>query len=722
MSNIPGKIENIKKLINNHKYSEALDNIEEIEQSKDLKNFEIIEILILKLKPLIETSSYEKSLQISYQILDESKKIGDNISELEGYIGIIESLNPLGRYSESFEVMKKGHEIFDKLNVCGDETLKRKGHFLFISGLTYQYINKLDEALANFKESLKIRYQVDEKMGIAYCLLHIGHVNQNRRSYDIAIKYYKQCLVYSEQFSLNMCSAWAYSHIAFANYHLDAFEEVFINVKRSLEISRELKNMHSEDFSLTVLGYYHFGKGNYSMSLDCFNRCLELRKKRGNNVEVGYVLESIGSVYSARGELLLAQLYAKKIFEIPEAINDVVAAPVFYKMIGKLYCETGNHEEGKAKLNKSIELYNNIKDFISSSRCLHYLISLSLDDNNIDSANNYFSSLKKIKDENLDNSQIHQIYQINNAKILMYYNMADEIKEAETILSIISKDSILDYEITVEAITILIEILLNSIIKSNTLNSIKEINILLEKMLEIGKIKNNYTIYCEALVYQAKLSLIELKFDQARRFFSEAQKIAQEKGLRLLSLYISKDHDDFLLNMNYWEKYCKNDEIVNRIEHSSPIFIFSKILRKLPLNIEESNDKRGFIFIWSGNGYELFRLKFDESKININDENVKKIISIFTLFDQEAILYSSSVDRIVYEEYTVIVRGKEHIKFGYAFLGPSHSAVKKLELFIESVWFLKDIWNELVKENLMNEKINGINIQYLEKIALKTFQ
>ncbi|GAH26837.1 unnamed protein product, partial [marine sediment metagenome] len=72
-------------------------------------------------------------------------------------------------------------------------------------------------------------------------------------------------------------------------------------------------------------------------------------------------------------------------------------------------------------------------------------------------------------------------------------------------------------------------------------------------MLAIAEKSHSYKVFCETFLLQAKLALLNLDVKAARRFLTQAQKIAESYGIKRLAIKISNEHDELLKQLNLWK-------------------------------------------------------------------------------------------------------------------------------------------------------------------------
>ncbi len=722
MTNISEKLEMIKNLNYDGKFEQALNELNDINEIDNLSNDEKKTLKKELINAYIRTADYQKSIKIANELREITHNENDYVNELIAISKLIESLTPIGNFSASLKYFQEGKELIEKFDVNNDELWEIKAYFLFVSGITYQKKNELGNALNLFQDSLKIRENINNEMGIAKCLLHCGNIALLKNEYEDAKGFFRRSIYYSSKFPLNMNTAWAYVHNAWA-YHQDGNLDMALdNAMKSLKIAEKLKNKHCKNYIYEVLGHSYLGKGKFSSALEWFNKSLFLRKIQGNPIDIAYSYCSIGTAYSLKGDIQLAHLYFGKTLEIPEIKDDPILNTRFLVMNGKLSGEQGEYGKSIKYLEDAIVIALETNDCVSVARCYHYLIYISLNQNEFEKAKAYLKNSEQLFYSNAHNNLVRQFYEVDQGLILKYSPRYRDKMIAQNFFSGIVQEGIIHIEITVEAMLNLCESLIFELETSGDESILKEINYNINQLLEIAEQESSSSLLSETLFFKAKLSLIELNIEDARRLLTESQKIADDQGLTRLAGKISNDHDSLLSQMENWEDFKKNKtSLQERVKYAKLNFLFSKMVRKLDNSTQEDNELPFFLVIFSNKGLDLFSLVFKDQKTGIKKRLISSFLSAFDTFGKEALSSTCSIDRIKYGEDTIIVRDRDPFKFGYAFKGFSYNAIKNLEFFIEMLTKSQHLWNCLIQSELTGRVPTSDELSSIQDMANKIF-
>ena len=111
-------------------------------------------------------------------------------------------------------------------------------------------------------------------------------------------------------------------------------------------------------------------------------------------------------------------------------------------------------------------------------------------------------------------------------------------------------------------------------------------------------------------------------------------------------------------------------------------------------------------------GRTIYSKQFSESK-PINKQLIGAFLSAINSFSQEVFSTEGYIERIKYNEYTLIFMPKDSILLCYAFKGESYHALQKLENFIQELESESQLWETI------NDPFSGITENHKMQISVK---
>ena len=208
---------------------------------------------------------------------------------------------------------------------------------------------------------------------------------------------------------------------------------------------------------------------------------------------------------------------------------------------------------------------------------------------------------------------------------------------------------------------------------------LEEVEETVEKLVEMAKEQQSYSLLTESYWLKAQLALVKLDIKKARNLLSQAQMIAEEKGLERLARKISSDHDQLLEQMDQWEELIAKDaSITERVKIANLEELMGWMARKREIKIDEKEDEPVMLLLVSESGLPIYSKHFGQT-IELQDILISGFLSSINSFVKEAFHAPGMVRRIMHDEYTLSINIIEPILFCYVYEGQSYTAMKKLD-------------------------------------------
>ncbi|MBY9006669.1 MAG: tetratricopeptide repeat protein [Candidatus Lokiarchaeota archaeon] len=723
---------NIEKYISHGKYQEALEKLLSIKKERSLSEEEIFTYKFLEIFICLDKGEFQKGREIADEMIKESKDKKNLIREVDAILGKTENSICLGLFDESLELIKTGETLLVNIK---DQTKKiisqKKAYFCFLKGRIYAEKYELYIAIEHLQESVKLRKETDDQFGLIFSLLNLGVSNGSIGNFNMARKYSEESLIIAKDLDVEVGIIWNLINLGGVEYHVRNLDKAISYAEQCLAICKPKDYKHSSTLCYDIIGHSLFEKGELDRALQFFKKSLDYRLKTGYMNLIAQSYFSIGNVYNQKGELKKSLEYFNKILKIPEVQEDLRSKPAYLTSIGKIYGDLGDFNTAKRYLLEAMDLLKGIKVHIfyflnfkvSLAKIYHYLIELSVNNNEIENLDHYLSELHEMSKEFTELKHIEQLYRLNKAIILKSSDRLMDKMEAGTIFKGIAEEEILDHEITIGAMTNLCDVLISELELTGDKRILQEIEQLSDKLLEIAKSQYLYDVLAETYFFKAKISLLHLNIDETRSLLTKAQNTANKYGLWALANKISNEHDTLLTHMDEWEaKIQQNIPLQERLDNVSHEFLFSKMVKSNFEDLSEETDIPVYLLIIKiEDGECLFSKSFQDG--NLDDSGlIAGFISAINLFGKEAFSSSGSIDRIKHGEHLIILQSKGDLLFGYVFKGQSYSAISKLNTFSDflaiSTNNFKNMLTSIQKENEIPEEMLSIITQLINRIFL----
>jgi tetratricopeptide (TPR) repeat protein len=590
-----------------------------------------------------------------------------------------------GKEEEALQVINE----FEKLEDIGPDD---KHYYRFLKGTLFYYMGR-------FQESLRIAEQDYQESR-----------NQNKSLFFIDSTFLKWL-------NLNM---------------LGRVPEVWEDVVFCEKLLKfELKEPNSEvklreGFIYFITGYFNILEQKYDKGIEHHKKSLGIFKNyEFPLVMIPHNLDGLGISYTAKGELDLALESFKKSLDLYKgsSIVTIIAKAGIYQNIGEILFQKGALDQAIEYYEKSLKIYKqNTTTLAVYNMGLNYykLVKVFLYKNSLEEVKECLVRFYQYLEKNKISKNFHW-YRLSRALILRSSSRVRDRAEAEKIL----KELIKAHKITKSKVTqrvpeefnwVLIDLCdfyLEELRLTNDLTIIDDIQPIVIKLLKQSQQTKSYTLQAQTYLLHGKISLLLMNMGDARRYLTQAQRIAEEHGLQLLAQEISTEHDKLLEQLDKWEDFKKsNAPISERMALASLDESLDLMQRRRAIKAPElTNEVPVLLLILAEGGILLFSYPFSD-EIRVDDELFGGFLSAITMFSDE--VFSEGLDRAMFGQYTVLMKNVADFSFCYVFKGQTYLAKKKLYNFTENFQKNTPMMQTLNKFNQTSQVIELNDFPFLE--------
>ncbi|MHA1986400.1 MAG: tetratricopeptide repeat protein [Promethearchaeota archaeon] len=555
-------------------------------------------------------------------------------------------------------------------------------------------------------------------------------------------------------------SLYLINNIEKADKVLQQAEELLKSLKEVSIINKDRREAHLFYFKGMSLDPSISPPGDVDLAIKHYNLCLNLAESHGNETLINAsLLRMAWNLLTIKGEHDIALDYIEKALALATETTDTIFITWALNMKGTLYNTIGD-------ISRSIPLYKqslamakelNHQPFISSSlnnmadayrmngeldqalecskQCveiilkidtprpianpLDFLIQILIEKGDHEQAQHYFTKLEQINSQ-LEDKSINQIYLYNKALLLKESSRISNRGKAEEVLKQILKDRIDFLEIEIRILLTLCDLLISELQMTGDLEVLEEVESYIARLLEIAENSNSFWVWGEAYLLQAKLALISLNFEEARRLMTKGQKLAQKYSLNLLATKISNEHDGLLKQLGIWENLKNSKAPLNeRIKLAGLNKQVENMIKRRVIDVSElSNEQPVFLLVVSEGGRPFFSQTFIEDQ-SFEDHLFGGFLSAINSFIGE--MFSEGLDRVIFGEHTILVNSLSPFFICYVFKGQSYSAQQRVGIFIDKIQNDKLTWETFNRFYQLNKEVQLTDIPTLESLIKEIF-
>ncbi|MHA1240905.1 MAG: tetratricopeptide repeat protein [Promethearchaeota archaeon] len=459
-------------------------------------------------------------------------------------------------------------------------------------------------------------------------------------------------------------------------------------------------------------------RGRYDLALEYTEKAMtQAKKTKFNHYWLGYCHCGIGVIHAQKCEYDLSFKHYMKSLAYFKQINNIWFIANLYNNLGGLHCIKGEFDIALNYLEEAIilwEPYPLLKD-----ACLDTLIWVSLEKGDDERAQKYFHCLENLVNEKKDR-HLEVLYQYNKALMLKRSTRIRDKAKAEELLKQVIETEGFYFETTISAYINLCDLLLAEFRVNNNTEVLEELYKYIDNLLTIAETSHSYFIFCNTFILQAKLALITLDLKAARRFLTQAQKIAESYGIKRLAMKISYEHDELLKKSKMWENLKESEiPLSERWKLAGLSEEIENLVKKRMITVPEaSKEEPVLLLIVSEGGVPFFSHSFIEDK-TFESHLFGGFLTTIDYFIKE--MFSEGLDRAVFGEHTLLMKALPPFFISYVFKGDSYYALQKLDYFNNRLEKEGEIWQNLLTSFQKNTTIQLKDEPLLETIITETF-
>ncbi len=547
-----------------------------------------------KVRTLLKEGEYTRAYEIiQSQLARGGRK--EKLVTLEILILKEELAWRVGKLDEGRDTIKKVEKLLSSgLGKNGEEPdlEKSKASHYSQAGVIYWYKGELDKALEYHQNSLRIREKLGDRSGILRALNNLGLVYWSKDKLDVAADFYQRSLKICEETNDQDGLSRVLNNLANISSALGNLDEALQYHERSLALKEKIAGKQDIALSLINIGVIFRLKGDIGRAEEYYNRSLAIQKHLSIGPEYALVLNNLGEIYTLKGELDEAlDLYQRSLL-IYEDMGNKEGISLTLMNIGDMYGRKGEPEIAFNYYRRSLSTAEEISNARLTASALAELIWLSLDyeDNNL--AEKYFSQLEKISDES-HGALINHQYRICKALLLKKKGRSKDRLRAEEVLEQVVGEEIVDHTLTVKAMIHLCDLLITEFKATGDEEMLRRINNLTEQLMTIAQQQSSHSLVIESYLLQSKLAIIDFEIGQAHKLLNKAKSLADEKGLQRLLVVVNNEIRKLDKQQQKWESIINQnpskEEMVSLTELNN---LVERMVQKtvLSLGIESTSE------------------------------------------------------------------------------------------------------------------------------------
>ncbi|NHK31660.1 MAG: tetratricopeptide repeat protein [Asgard group archaeon] len=593
------ELDKARHFLRTKKYDDVLDIISKVEKQNKISLKLRDRIFDLKIGALNGLGRIDEMYKELKQNIDNHTKKNDWLNVLDSMILKIRIKFIELKKDDLLEIADEGLEILKKIKELTPKLLERKAWLLYWKGNTYTWSGDSKRAIKFLKQALKFAKEISNKEIMGLSLHLLGVVYGTLSDFELSIEYMTQALEIFEKLGDKEKIAHLYRHLGvshsfrgeykiardYSYKFIDLIGETPLvllgiadsywregELDKGLELMSDgLKRVHDQlenpderPLVLFFQGNLLSRKGELDKALEIYHKAVKISiQKNDRSQPWGYYDVGIATCHLLKGELNEALEYAMEALDKFGRTNTKYGLGFAHSLLMKIYYELDDLMNALIHAQSSLDYRQEIGNKHEMALTLRWIIKMLVEEGNLDEANAYFEQMKKLV-KTTDDRMTDQSYRLAKALMLKSKTRPKYWMKAIDILEALSEEQILNFEITVTALILLCELFLNEFSISGDEEVLLDLQTYTARVVEIAKKQNSYTLRVEAnnirilsLWLQAQFSSVDIEIQNARELLSEAQELADEKGLTKLAKKIESQHSHLIEQLRNWDEFIR---------------------------------------------------------------------------------------------------------------------------------------------------------------------
>ncbi|MGE0560890.1 MAG: tetratricopeptide repeat protein [Flavobacteriales bacterium] len=295
-------------------------------------------------------------------------------------------------------------------------------------GYVYKTKGNIKLALKNYKESLKIHKDINDKAGVATSLNNIGFVYRSQGNIYLALDYYQKSLNIQEELGDKEGMASLYNNIGIIYYDQMDYDNALIYYQKSLKNDMDVNYERGIANTYNNIGLIYFKKGNLKEAMNYYNRSLKIKEKLSDKIGVAISYNHIGELFESQDSLPQATEYYYKSLKILEEQGDKRWTSYVLKDLSDMMMKIGDIKLAEEYAKRSFKLSKELGFPANISHSAQTLSKINKIKGNYKEALELFE-LHTIMKDSLLNDDI--IGKTKNQQLKYEFEKSQAIKDAE---------------------------------------------------------------------------------------------------------------------------------------------------------------------------------------------------------------------------------------------------------------------------------------------------
>ncbi|HUE43093.1 MAG TPA: tetratricopeptide repeat protein [Candidatus Sulfotelmatobacter sp.] len=234
---------------------------------------------------------------------------------------------------------------------------EQKALILQALGISYRQMNKPEDAMKNFQDSMEISRKLGLKRLLANSLSETAQIQITMGKPDAAMASYNQSLQILKEIGIKKDYGDILINRGVLYESRGDLDKALQDYKDALQIERDANDENYMGVCLSNIGYVYFAKGDLDNSLIYYQQALALRQKLNQPVILTDTLSALGDVYTSMGDYDKALQVLLQAQDVSRKANNARAAAGVSVLVGNVLTYEGRVGAAVSAMQDSVNGY-----------------------------------------------------------------------------------------------------------------------------------------------------------------------------------------------------------------------------------------------------------------------------------------------------------------------------------------------------------------------------
>jgi eukaryotic-like serine/threonine-protein kinase len=234
---------------------------------------------------------------------------------------------------------------------------EQKALILQALGICYRQLNKPDQAMKSFQDSMDISRKLGLKRLLANSFSEMAQIQITMGKPDVAMTSYNQALQLLKEIGIKKDYGDILINRGVLYESRGDLDKALQDYKDALQIERDANDENYMGVCLANIGYIYFAKGDLDNSLIYYQQSLALRQKLNQPVILTDTLSALGDVYTSMGDYDKALQVLLQAQDVSRKANNARAAAGVTVLVGNVLNYEGRVGAALSAMQDSVSGY-----------------------------------------------------------------------------------------------------------------------------------------------------------------------------------------------------------------------------------------------------------------------------------------------------------------------------------------------------------------------------